>query len=86
MNFEDYVPVVGRIGSISETGDCCHSRMLTLHTEKEIVDFVIFDGTKVIENKKLEEGLWVTAFYDRSLPVPLVLPPRYAAQIILVLG
>lgn len=41
MNFEDYVPVVGRIESISEIEDCCRSRML---------------------------------------------PPRYAAQIILVLG
>ena len=39
-----------------------------------------------IDSRQLRPGMRVTAFYDSSLPVPLIYPPRYRAQVITLTG
>lgn len=84
MNFRDFVPVIGIILNISRGNDCC-SQMISLRTENGIVNFVVNEETLVIDNRQLRQGMRVAAFYDRSLPVPLIFPPQYRAQIITAL-
>lgn len=84
MNFRDFVPVIGIILNISRGNDCC-SQMVSLRTENGIVNFVVNEETLVIDNRQLRQGMRVAAFYDRSLPVPLIFPPQYRAQIITAL-
>lgn len=84
MNFRDFVPVIGIILNISRGNDCC-SQMVSLRTENGVVNFVVNEETLVIDNRQLRQGMRVAAFYDRSLPVPLIFPPQYRAQIITAL-
>ena len=81
MNFRDFVPIIGIILNISRGNDCC-SQMVSLRTENGIVNFTVNEETLVIDNRQLRQGMRVAAFYDRSLPVPLIFPPQYRAQII----
>lgn len=47
-----------------------------------IVNFVVSPDTYVVDMITLYEGLEVIFFYDGSLPVPLIYPPRYQAAIV----
>lgn len=85
MVYETYVPVIGTIINISRGNDCC-SQMMTLGTENGITNFIIDSETRVIDNRRLRVGMRVAAFYDSSLPVPLIFPPQYRAQMITLLG
>ena len=40
----------------------------------------------VIDSRQLRQGMRVAAFYDNTLPVPLIFPPQYQAQLITQLG
>ena len=85
MSYIDYIPVSGMILNISRGSDCC-SQMMSLRTEDGIVNFMVDSQTQIIDCRQLRTGMHVTAFYDGSLPVPLIFPPRYQARIIAVTG
>ncbi len=85
MAFETFVPITGTIMNISRGNDCC-SQMLAVRTENGIVNFWADSGTLVIDSRQLRTGMRIAAFYDSSLPVPLIFPPQYRAQIIAVHG
>lgn len=85
MDYGNLVPVIGTIINISGENDCC-SRMITLRTEKGIVNFRVVSDTRIIDDRQLRIGFRVAAFYDGNLPVPLIFPPQYTAQIITLLG
>lgn len=77
-----YVPITGVVQSIRPfQGQCCQ-QMLTLQTTKGIVQFVISQNTYVIDDVRLRPGMSVSAFYDASLPIPLIYPPQYQAAFI----
>lgn len=84
MAYTDLEPITGTIVSITNGSDCC-SQMMAVNTNNGIVNFMITPDTHVIENRRLRPGLFVAAFYDRTLPVPLIFPPQYQAQIVTVL-
>lgn len=85
MAYADYVPVTGTIVSIARTNECCN-QMMTLRTDNGIVNFMVNPETIVIDSRQLCVGMRVAAFYDSSLPVPLIYPPQYMAQLVTVLG
>lgn len=85
MSYETFVPVTGTIMNISRGSDCC-SQMLAVRTDNGIVNFAVDAYTLVIDNRQLRTGMRVTAYYDSSLPVPLIFPPQYRAQIVAVPG
>lgn len=84
MDFRDFVPVIGIILNVSRGDNCC-SQMVSLRTGNGVVNFIVNEETMVVDNRQLRPGMRVAAFYDRSLPVPLIFPPQYRAQIITVL-
>ena len=84
MNYSDLVPVTGTIVNISGN-DCCN-QMIALRTEDGVVNFFITSDTQVINSRMLRRGMRIAAFYDSTLPVPLIFPPKYQAVMITVLG
>lgn len=85
MAFESFVPVTGTIMNITRGNGCC-SQMLALRVGNGIIHFMVDAQTFVIDGRQLRTGMRVTAFYDANLPVPLIFPPQYRAQMITVLG
>ncbi len=85
MAFESLVPVTGTIMNISQGGDCC-SQMIALRTENGIINFFVDSQTLIIDSRQLRIGMRVVSFYDSSLPVPLIFPPQYRAELIAVPG
>ena len=82
MNYQNLIPVTGIIRNISQTpGNCCN-QMVTVNTPNGINNFVLSPDTAVVGNTQLRTGMPVTVFYDGSLPVPLIYPPQFKAQII----
>lgn len=82
MNYDNLIPVTGIIRNIAQTpGNCCN-QMVTVNTPNGIHNFTLSPDTIVIGNTQLRTGMPVTAFYDGSLPVPLIYPPQFQAQII----
>ena len=79
------VPVRGTILNMSRGDDCC-SQMISLRTENGIVNFHVGVNTPIAENRQLRRGMEVVAYYDSNLPVPLIFPPQYRAQVIAVPG
>lgn len=84
MAYSTYEPVTGTIMSLSDGNNCC-SQMMAVYTGNGIVNFMIGSQTKIIDNRQLRRGMQITAFYDNILPVPLIFPPQYQAQLIAVL-
>ena len=84
MAYANYEPIIGTILNMTRGNDCC-SQTMSLRTENGIVNFMIGPETHVIDNRPLRAGLRVAACYDASLPVPLIIPPQYQAQIVAVL-
>ena len=85
MDYTNYVPVIGTIVSMTRERECC-DQMISLRTENGIVHFRINSDTVVIDSRQLRMGMQVAAFYDSSLPVPLIFPPQYVAQLVTVIG
>ena len=85
MAYRNFEPIIGTIINMARGNDCC-SQMMSLRTENGIVNFMITSETRIIDSRQLRSGLRVAAFYGASLPVPLIFPPQYRAQIITVLG
>lgn len=59
---------------------------MSLRVENGIVNFIVNPETFVIDNRQLRAGMRVAAFYDSLLPVPLIFPPQYTAQIVTTLN
>ena len=85
MDYTSLVPVIGVIMNITRGNNCC-SQMVSLRTENGIVNFAVDMDTVIIDSRQLRQGMRVAAFYDGNLPVPLIFPPQYRAQIVTVLG
>ena len=85
MDYTSLVPVIGVIMNITRGNDCC-SQMVSLRTENGIVNFAVDMDTVIIDSRQLRQGMRVAAFYDGNLPVPLIFPPQYRAQMVTVLG
>ncbi|MBE6023728.1 MAG: hypothetical protein E7231_10935 [Cellulosilyticum sp.] len=49
---------------------------------QELTYFIVDLETYIVNNTTLKKGDVVTAYYDASLPVPLIYPPRYRAVVI----
>ena len=84
MAYKNYEAVIGTILNMAGGNDCC-SQMMSLRTNNGIINFMVGPDTRIIDNRPLRAGLRVAAFYDTSLPVPLIFPPQYQAQIVTVL-
>lgn len=85
MDYTNLVPVIGTVLRIVSERDCCN-HMMSLQTENGIVNFRIHSETVVIDSRQIRMGMQVAAFYDSSLPVPLIFPPQYTAQLVTVIG
>ena len=84
MNYENLTPVVGVITNIStQEGDCC-TQVIALSVEGQPVNMILSDDTFVVDTMRLMPGMRVAAFYDNTLPVPLIYPPQYQAVLIAV--
>ncbi|HAP21152.1 MAG TPA: hypothetical protein DCR27_07725 [Lachnospiraceae bacterium] len=84
MPYKNYVPVIGLVLNITRGTDCCN-QMMSLRTDNGIVNFMIGADTLVIDSRQIVPGMRVAAFYDSSLPVPLIFPPQYTAKIVTLL-
>lgn len=84
MDFANLVPVIGTIFSIEKGENCC-SRIVAVRSGRDIVNFVVTPETIMIDNRQLRPGMRIAAFYDSSLPAPLIFPPQYRAQLITTL-
>ena len=85
MAYSTYVPVIGTIFNLTRGSNCC-SQMMSLRTESGTVNFMVDAETTVIDSRQLRPGMLVAAFYDSSLPIPLIFPPQYRAQLVTALG
>ena len=85
MEYANFVPVTGTILNATRGTDCC-SQMISLREGSNIINFTVGPDTRIIDNRQLRPGMRVTSFYDRNLPVPLIFPPQYRAQLIAVPG
>lgn len=85
MSYKDFVPVTGGIVNITRGNDCC-SQMVMMRSDDGIVNFVVGAQTQVIDDIQLRVGMRIAAFYDASLPMPLIFPPQYRAQLVTVIG
>lgn len=84
MNYENLTPIVGVITNIStQEGDCC-TQVITLGVEGQPINMILSNETFVVDTMRLMPGMRVTAFYDSTLPVPLIYPPQYQAELIAV--
>ncbi len=75
-------PVTGIIQNVSRFGDNCCEQQVTIRNGSNITNFIVSADTYVPGQTRLRPGMPVTAFYDASLPVPLIFPPRYQAVVI----
>ena len=85
MDYQALVPVTGVITAIRRQSEDCCSQMLLLNTDSGQVNFLLSAETMVLGNIRLRMGMRVMAYYDSRLPVPLIYPPQYQAQVIAVL-
>ncbi|MCI9081279.1 MAG: hypothetical protein HFI70_02955 [Lachnospiraceae bacterium] len=82
MNYETLVPVTGIIQNISQSPNNCCRQTITINTPDGINNFILSPSTTVVGSTQLRSGMPVAAFYDSSLPVPLIYPPQFQAEII----
>lgn len=84
MANQSFVPITGVITDISPFPEQRSTQNATIQTSQGIVNFIISKDTYVVGSLPLLQGMRVTAFYDTSLPVPLIYPPRYQAAFVTV--
>lgn len=85
MAYTDFVPVIGTVLNIARGNDCC-SQMVSMRTDDGIANFVVNAQTQVIDDIQIRMGMRIAAFYDASMPMPLIFPPQYRAQVVTVIG
>lgn len=76
------IPVTGIVQQIQPMRNECCQQIITIQNADGIQSFVISPDTYVVDTIQIRMGMLVTAFYDASLPVPLIYPPQYQAVII----
>lgn len=76
------IPITGIIQQVQPMMNNCCQQMITIQNEKGVNNFIISPDTFVVDMVRMRVGMLVTAFYDASLPVPLIYPPQYQAAII----
>ena len=76
------MPITGVVQNVSSFGENCCEQQVTIRSDNGISHFIISADTYVIGEVRLRPGMNVTAFYDASLPIPLIFPHRYQAVII----
>lgn len=76
------VPINGTIQNVAPFGSDCCQRLVSIRDASGINNFVVGADTYVVGELRLRPGMRVTAFYDATLPVPLIFPPQYHAVII----
>ncbi len=81
-----FISVEGTITSIEpiQTGrnrqnDCCLLMIAVRDENRGVTNFVVDNDTYFIDNVAVVKGDRIMAFYDSSLPVPLIYPPQYRA-------
>lgn len=84
MGYSDYVPVQGIVANIERGYDCC-TQLVSLETEQGTVDFIVGPATHIVDHWQLVEGMEILVFYDSSRPAMLIFPPRYVAELLVVL-
>lgn len=85
MDYQALAPVTGTVLSIRSMKDCC-GQLLSLDTgRRQVVNFTLSPETVVLNSTRLRPGMRVVAYYDVNLPVPLIFPPQYKAQLISVI-
>lgn len=89
MLSEYYVQVTGIILRIVPMeGNCC-GYLVTLRPDdgrRGTVQFALTGETVVVDMRRLYPGMRAAMFYDTRLPMPLIYPPRYQAQLVTVLN
>lgn len=84
MGYSDYVPVQGIVAAIERGYDCC-TQIVSLETEQGTVDFIVGPATHIVDQWQLMEGMKLVVFYDSSKPAMLIFPPRYVAELVVVI-
>lgn len=77
-----FTPIEGVIQSIESFGTDCCTFLLSVRNADGISNFILSSDTYVIGETRLRPGMTVSAFYDASLPIPLIYPPQYRALIV----
>lgn len=89
MLSEYYVQVTGIILRIVPMeGNCC-GYLVTLRPDdgrRGTMQFALTGETVVVDMRRLYPGMRAAMFYDTRLPMPLIYPPRYQAQLVTVLN
>lgn len=85
MDYANFVQIIGIIQNIDTARDCCTQRV-TIQTSGGIVNMMVSPQTMIVDGVRLRRGMRIAAFYDSSLPVPLIFPPQYQAELITALG
>lgn len=78
---EEYGKVTGVIQSITRGESCC-TQIISVVTGTGVANIVLSGETRVIDDIRLRVGMRIAAFYDAGLPVPLIFPPQYRAELI----
>ncbi len=76
------IPITGIVQNVATFGENCCEQQVTIRSGNDVNNFIIGTDTYVIGEVRLRPGMSVAAFYDASLPIPLIFPPRYQAVII----
>lgn len=83
-----FAPISGIIVSIesfpTSTNDLPNCTLLIglRSSNQELTYFIVDQNTYIVDYVTLKRGDRITAYYDTSLPVPLIYPPQYRAVVI----
>lgn len=83
-----FLPIIGTVMSIdifmtSTDDQSACSLLIAVRSKKQDMTYFIIDlSTYFINYVTLRRGDYITAFYDTSVPVALIFPPRYRAVVI----
>ena len=80
----EFTPISGTIVSIENFDPTTYCTLLIgIRSQNQEMNYFIVDlETYIVNDVTLRRGNMVTAYYDASLPVPLIYPPRYRAVVI----
>lgn len=78
----NYIPITGVIQSILPSPNACCNQVITILTSTGPATLTATATTFVVNSTTLRVGMRITAFYNGDLPVPLIYPPQYQAEVI----
>lgn len=75
----------GKVKEIREFDDEQGTKSVLVENEDgQLANFIISDDTYILDNTKIEVGNILTGFYDKNLPMIMIYPSQYKAEIIVV--